>query len=69
MSLRDTAINIINMMDEEQIDSFVTLFNPIVSHIPNEETMKAIEESEKLLNSPNAKKFNSVKELFEDLLV
>lgn len=68
MSTRDVAINIINMMDDEQINSFVKLFNPVISDVPNEETIKAIEEAEELLKSPNAKKYNSVEELFEDLM-
>ena len=67
MSTRDIAINIVNMMDEEQIDNFVNLFNPLVSNIPNDETIEAMKETEELLKSGNAKKFNTVKELFEDL--
>ena len=35
--------------------------------IPNAETMAAIEEAEEMLHNPNAKKYHSVKELFEEL--
>lgn len=67
MSSRDMAINIVNMMDDDQIDNFVKLFRPIVSDIPNEETLRAIEETEEMLKLGDTKKFDSLKELFEDL--
>ena len=51
MSSRDMAINIVNMMNDEQIDNFVKLFRPIVSEIPNEETLRAIEETEEMLKN------------------
>ena len=67
MNARDTAINIVNMMNDNQVESFVNLFKPVVSEIPTEETMNAMIEAEEMLKSTNAKKFYSVKELFEDL--
>ena len=67
MSTRDMAINIVNMMDDEQLTGFIKLFNPIVSDIPNDETFMAMQESEEMLSNPNVKQFDSVKELFEDL--
>ena len=67
MSARDMAINIVNMMDEEQLTGFVKLFNPIICDIPNEETIKAMKETEEMLNDPTVKKFDSVASLFEDL--
>lgn len=67
MNARDTAINIVNMMTDNQVESFVNLFKPVVSEIPTEETMNAMIETEEMLKSTNAKKFYSVKELFEDL--
>ncbi len=67
MSTRDVALNIVNMMDEEQLRSFVSLFQGIVSDIPNEETIAAMEEAENMLKDPNAKKFTSVDDLFEEL--
>lgn len=67
MSTRDVALNIVNMMDEEQLQGFVALFQGIVSGIPNEETIAAMEEAENMLKDPNAKKFTSVDDLFEEL--
>lgn len=67
MSTRDVALNIVNMMDEEQLQGFVALFQGIVSDIPNEETIAAMEEAENMLKDPNAKKFTSVDDLFAEL--
>ena len=67
MSTKDMAINIVNMMDEEQLTYFVKLFNRVVSDIPNNETIEAMKESEKLINDKNAQKFDAVDRLFEEL--
>ena len=67
MSTRDAALNIINLMDEEQLRSFVSLFRGVVSDIPNEETIAAMQEAEDMLKDPNAQKFSSVDDLFADL--
>ncbi|MCR5661948.1 MAG: hypothetical protein K6G50_07445 [bacterium] len=67
MTTRDAAIKIVNLMNEEQLAAFVRLFQGIVSDIPNDETLAAMEEAEEMLKDPNAKKFSSVQELFADL--
>ena len=67
MNTRDVAINIVNMMDEEQLAGFVSLFHNVVSDIPNDETIAAMKEAEEMLNDPNATKFDSVEELFMEL--
>ena len=67
MSTKDMAINIVNMMDEEQLTYFVKLFNRVVSDIPNNGTIEAMKESERLINDKNAQKFDSVDSLFEEL--
>lgn len=35
--------------------------------LPNDETLKAMEETERLLNSPDTKYYNNAKELFRDI--
>lgn len=67
MSNRAIALNIVNMMSEEQLKSFICLFGWLASEIPNDETFAAMEEAEKMLADPNAPKFNSVEELFAEL--
>ncbi|MCR5233051.1 MAG: hypothetical protein K6E53_03995 [Lachnospiraceae bacterium] len=67
MSTRDAALNIVNMMTEEQLRGFVSLFQGLISDIPNEETVVAMEEAEEMLSDSNAPKFTSVEDLFEEL--
>ena len=67
MSTREMALNIVNMMNEEQLTSFVSLFRVMISDIPNEETEAAMEETEELFKNPDAKTFSSVDELFAEL--
>ena len=45
MTTREMALNIVNMMNEEQRTNFVSLFRVMVSDIPNEETEAAMEET------------------------
>ena len=67
MSTRDMALNIVNLMSEEQLRRFVSLFQGIVSDIPNEETTAAMAEAEEMLKDPNAQKFDTVEDLFAEL--
>ena len=67
MGTRDMALNIVNLMTEEQLQSFVNLFKGVVSDIPNAETVAAMQEAEDMLRDPNAMKFTSVDELFAEL--
>jgi len=39
----------------------------ISREIPNKQTLEAFEEGEKMLNDPNAQRFTSVEDLFEEL--
>ena len=68
MANRDIALNIVNNMSEEQLSSFIVLFKDVVSDIPNEETIEAMQEAEDMLNDPNSISFNSVDDLFEELM-
>ena len=67
MATKDIALNIVNMMSEEQLQSFVILFQGIVSDIPNDETISAMQEAENMLKDPDAMKFDSVDDLFAEL--
>ena len=67
MNNRSIALNIVNKMNEEQLKSFICLFGWLASEIPNEETFVAMEETEKMLNDPNAQKFHSVEDLLAEL--
>lgn len=67
MSTREMAYNIIDSLDEEQLKKFIDFFYAMFYEIPNDETMEAIMESEKMLNDENTRRFHSVDELFEEL--
>ena len=67
MSTRDVAINIVNLMSEEQLKGFVSLFQSMVSDIPNDETIAAMKEAEEMLSNPDTPKFETVEELFAEL--
>ncbi len=67
MSTRDAALNIVNLMTEEQLRGFVSLFQGLVSDIPNDETVAAMEEAEEMLRDSDAPRFTSVDDLFEEL--
>lgn len=42
-------------------------FELAASHVPNAETIMAMEEADRISRDPNAKKYTNVKELFEEL--
>lgn len=42
-------------------------FELVASHIPNAETIAAMEEADRISRDPNAKKYTNVKDLFEEL--
>lgn len=67
MSTREIAYQIIDNMSDEQLEGFIHFFNSMFYEVPNDETLEAIKEADRMLNNPNTKKFNSVEELFEEL--
>jgi DNA-damage-inducible protein J len=65
----DTGMNVsvaINMFIKAVLREHKLPFT-IQSDMPNTATIAAIEEGEKLMRDPNAKRFKSVDELFEEL--
>ncbi len=65
MNTKEIVTNMLDSLNEEQLKSLMFLIESF--SVPNQETLDAIEESEKMLNDPNTKKFTSLEELFEDL--
>ena len=65
----DTGMNIsvaINMFIKAVLRKNKLPFT-VQSDMPNAETIAAIEEGERMLHDPNAKRFKSVDDLFEEL--
>ena len=67
LATKDIALSIVNMMSEEQLQSYVNLFQGIISDIPNDETVSAMQEAEEMLKDPDAVRFNFVDDLFAEL--
>lgn len=65
----DTGMNVsvaINMFIKAVLRESRLPFD-VVSSIPNETTVAAIDEGELMLHDPNSRRFKSVDELFEEL--
>jgi len=67
MTSKAMAMNIINNMSEEQLIGFINLFKWLLTDMPNDETLAAMQEAEDMLNDTHAQKFSSVEDLFEEL--
>lgn len=67
MSTRELAYKIVDSLDEKQLAAFIDFFSSMFYEIPNEETLAAMEEADRMLADPNARRFGSVDELFEEL--
>lgn len=59
MSTRELAYHVVDSLSEEKLQAFITLFA--------DENEIARMETELMANDPNALKFNSVEELFQEL--
>ena len=61
---RELAYKIVDSLDEKQLAAFIDFFSSMFYEIPNKEAM---EEADRMLTDPSAKRFGSVDELFEEL--
>lgn len=59
MSNREIAMNIVNTLTDEQIEAFITLFAS--------ENAQAMMETEKIVNDPNRKHYNSFNEIKKEI--
>ncbi|MEZ3454540.1 MAG: hypothetical protein K1W17_09240 [Oscillospiraceae bacterium] len=67
MSTREIAYNIIDCMSEEQLSAFIALFGN-AADVPNEETLEAMREADRIAHDPNVKGYTDIDELMRDLL-
>ncbi len=65
MSTKEIVTSMLDCLNEEQLNGIMVLIRSFIE--PNDETKAAIEECEKMLNDPNARRYKSVDELFEEL--
>lgn len=65
MSTKEIIVSMLDSLTERQLESIAILIESF--SVPNQETLEAIEESEKMLKDPDTKIYDSLEELFEDL--
>ena len=65
MSTKEIVTSMLDSLNEEQLNSIMVLIRSFIE--PNSETKAAIKECEDLLNDPDARRYKSVDELFEEL--
>lgn len=65
MSTKEIVTSMLDCLNEEQLNGIMVLIRSFIE--PNDETKAAIEECEAMLNDPEARRYKSVDELFEDL--
>lgn len=67
MSTREYAYCLIDMLSEEQLDTFIAFLRSITD-IPNEETRQAMLEADRIAKDPNVKSYTDVEKMFEEIL-
>lgn len=67
MSTRELAYRIVDSLDEKQLEAFIDFFSSMFYEVPNEETLAAMEEADRMIADPSTRRFDSVDELFEEL--
>lgn len=65
MSTKEIVTNMLDSLTEEQLNGIMILIRSFTE--PNSETKAAIEECESMLSDPNARRYKSADELFEEL--
>ncbi|MBP1560351.1 MAG: hypothetical protein J6C96_03800 [Oscillospiraceae bacterium] len=68
MSTKELAYSLIDCMSEEQLENFVAFMRSF-TELPNEETLEAIKEVEKMKKNPDEyKSYDDVDVMFKELL-
>jgi hypothetical protein len=67
MSTREYAYSLIDMLSEEQLETFIAFLRSITD-IPNEETQQAMLEADRIAKDPSVKSYTDVHKMFEEIL-
>ncbi len=67
MSTREIAYNLIDMLSEEQLKTFID-FIRCFTNIPNKETEQAMLEADRIAYDPSVKAYDDVDEMFREIL-
>lgn len=66
MSTREYAYSLIDMLSEEQLETFIAFLRSITD-IPNEETQQAMLEADRIAKDPSVKDYTDVHKMFEEI--
>lgn len=67
MSTREIAYNLIDMLSEEQLKTFIDFIRSFTD-IPNKETEQAMLEADRIAHDPSVKAYDDVDEMFWEIL-
>ena len=67
MSIREIAYNLIDMLSEEQLKTFIDFIRSFTD-IPNKETEQAMLEADRIAHDSSVKAYNDVDEMFREIL-
>ena len=67
MSTREIAYNLIDMLSEEQLKTFIDFIRSFTD-IPNKETEQAMLEADRIAHDPNVKAYDDIDEMFREIL-
>lgn len=67
MSTREIAYNLIDMLSEEQLKTFIDFIRSFTD-IPNKETEQAMLEADRIAHESSVKAYDDVDEMFRDIL-
>ncbi|MBP0963738.1 MAG: hypothetical protein J5999_00400 [Oscillospiraceae bacterium] len=67
MSTREIAYNLIDMLSEEQLKTFIDFIRSFMD-IPNKETEQAMLEADRIAHDPNVKAYDDIDEMFREIL-
>jgi len=68
MSTREQAYRIIDGLSEEQLEGLLMLFGSGSAEIPNEETIEAMKESDRIAGDSSVKGFTDIDKMFGEIL-
>lgn len=67
MSTREIAYNLIDMLSEEQLKTFIDFIRSFTD-IPNKETEQAMLEADRIAHDSSVKAYDDVDEMFREIL-
>ncbi len=67
MSTREITYNLIDILSEEQLKTFIDFIRSFTD-IPNKETEQSMLEADRIAHDPNVKAYDDIDEMFREIL-